>query len=200
MKSEKGYYVSKSNNLKDKIVAKEIYLGIHDSISNYEEVSEEEGLMLIQQKEAAESINSLEDIDKAVSVASVVPKVINSISMSNNEALKRKSSFPEWKADLGEVKQGERYQNDGDLWEVVQSHTTQANWAPSLSTASLWKRVDEEHEGTESDPIPYSPPMEIFNGKYYTQSGVLYKCTRDSGIPLSRDLDTLIGTYIEIVQ
>lgn len=199
MKSEIGYYVSKAHNLKDKIIAKEIYLGIHDSIFNYYEVTEEEGITLIQQKEAAESINTLEDIDKAVSVASVVPKVINSISMSNNEALKRKSSFPEWKADLGEVKQGERYQNDGDLWEVVQSHTTHANWAPSLSTASLWKRVDEEHEGTESDPIPYSPPMEIFNGKYYTQSGVLYKCTRDSGIALSHDLSALVGLYVTIV-
>lgn len=200
MKSEKGYYVSKSNNLKDKIVAKELYLGIHDSISNYDEVTEEEGLALIQQKEAAESINSLSDIDKAVSMASVVPIVINSIPMSNNEALKRKSSFPEWKADLGEVKAGDKYQYNGDLWEVVQFHTTQANWAPSLSTASLWKHIDEEHEGTEADPIPYTPPMEIFNGKYYTHNGVLYKCIRDSGIPLSHDLDTLIGTYIEIVQ
>ena len=128
-----------------------------------------------------------------------ISSMINTFGLTNKEALAVKDMYPEWKSDLGEVKQGERYQNDGDLWEVVQSHTTQANWAPSLSTASIWKRVDEEHEGTESDPIPYSPPMEIFNGKYYTQSGVLYKCTRDSGIALSHDLSALVGLYVTIV-
>lgn len=200
MKSEKGYYVSKGRNLKDKIVAKEIYLGIHDSIFNYDEVTEEEGLTLIQQKEAADSINTLEDIDKAVNMSSVVPLVINTVQMSNNEALKRKSSFPEWKEDLGAVKQGEKYQCDGNLWEVVQDHATQTNWKPSLETASLWKVVDEEHEGTEADPIPYTPPMEIFSGKYYTQDDVLYRCTRDSGIPLSHNLSELINLYVEQIS
>lgn len=200
MKSEKGYYVSKAHNLKDKIVAKEIYLGIHDSISNYDEVTEEEGLTLIQQKEAAESINTIEDIDKAVSMASVVPLVINGIPMSNNEALARKSSFPQWKEDLGEVKKGEKYQCDDLLWEVLQDHTTQANWKPSIETASLWKVVNEEHEGTEADPIPYTPPMELFLDKYYTQSDVLYKCTRNSEIPLSHNLSELVGLYVELVK
>lgn len=200
MKSEKGYYVSKAHNIKDKIVAKEIYLGIHDSISNYDEVTEEEGLALIQQKEAAESINTIEDIDKAVSMASVVPLVINSIPMSNNEELKRKKSFPVWKEDLGEIKQGEKYQCDDLLWECIKGHTTQANWKPSLETASLWKVVNEEHEGTIDDAIPYTPPMELFLDKYYTQNGVLYRCTRDSGIPLSHDLSTLVGLYVELVK
>lgn len=200
MKSEIGYYISKAHNLKDKIVAKEIYLGIHDSISNYDEVTEEVGLSLIQQKEAAESINTIEDIDKAVSMASVVPLVINGIPMSNNEALKRKKRFSVWKEDLGEVKQGEKYQCDDLLWEVLQDHTTQANWKPSIETASLWKVVNEEHEGTEADPIPYTPPMELFLDKYYTQSDVLYKCTRNSEIPLSHNLSELVGLYVELVK
>lgn len=117
--------------------------------------------------------------------------------MSSNEALKRKSSFPEWKEDLGEVTQGEKYQYNENLWEVVQGHTTQANWAPSIYTASLWKMVDEEHSGTIDDAIPYTPPMEIFDGKYYKQNDVLYRCTRSSGIPLSHDLSALVGIYVE---
>lgn len=198
MKSEKGYYVSKAHNLKDKIVAKEIYLGIHDSISNYDEVTEEEGLTLIQQKETADSINTLEDIDKAVSMVSVIPMVINTVPMSNNEALARKNSFPVWSADSMEVVKGERYQCDDQLWEVVQNHTTQESWKPSLETSSLWKKVDVEHEGTQSDPIPYSPPMEIFEGKYYTQDGVTYKCIKDSGIALSHNLSELIDLYVQV--
>jgi hypothetical protein len=70
---------------------------------------------------------------------------------------------------------------------------------PGLETASLWKVVDEEHEGTIDDAIPYTPPMEIFANKYYTQDGVLYRCTRDSGIPLSHDLSALVGLYVELV-
>lgn len=57
----------------------------------------------------------------------------------------------------------------------------------------------KEHEGTIEDPIPYNPPMEIFEGKYYTQYNVLYKCTRDSGTALSHDLHALKGIYVEIV-
>lgn len=114
------------------------------------------------------------------------------------EALEVKEFYPEWSADSVEVKQGERYQYDNLLWEVVQNHTTQELWKPSLETASLWKVVDEEHAGTQEDPIPYNPPMEIFEGKYYTQNKVMYKCTRNSGIPLSHDLSALVGTYVEI--
>lgn len=38
--------------------------------------------------------------------------------------------------------------------------------------------------------------MEIFNGKYYTQGGVKYLCTRDSGTALTHDLSALVGLYV----
>lgn len=79
------------------------------------------------------------------------------------------------------------------------ANTKQELWKPSLETASLWKVVDEEHAGTQEDPIPYNPPMEIFKDKYYTQNEVLYKCTRNSEIPLSHNLSALVGTYVELV-
>lgn len=123
---------------------------------------------------------------------------INTMSLSNKEALDVKEFYPMWSADSVQVKKGERYQCDDLLWEVVQDHTTQENWKPSIHTASLWKVVEVEHEGTKEDPIPYTPPMEIFEGKYYTQNDVLYKCIRDSGIPLSHDLSALVGTYVEV--
>ena len=86
------------------------------------------------------------------------------------------------------------------MWEVVQPHTTQDNWKPSLATDSLWKVVDEEHEGGADDPIPYNPPMEIFKGKIYIQNGVKYRCTRDSGQPLTHDLSALVGLYVEQIN
>lgn len=121
---------------------------------------------------------------------------INTYDLSPSEALQVKDRYPEWEVGIDVVK-GHRYQYEGDLWEVLQGHKTQENWKPSLETASLWKRVDEEHAGTKDDPIPYAPPMEIFKDKYYTQSKVLYKCIRDSGQPLSHNLSDLVGNYVE---
>ena len=121
---------------------------------------------------------------------------INTYGLTASEALRVKDRYPEWEVGIDVVK-GHKYQYGGDLWEVLQGHKTQENWKPSLETASLWKRVDEEHAGTKDDPIPYAPPMEIFKDKYYTQSKVLYKCIRDSGQPLSHNLSDLVGNYVE---
>jgi hypothetical protein len=61
-------------------------------------------------------------------------------------------------------------------------------YPPSLNTASLYEVIVLTSTGEKNDPILYTPPMEIFNGKYYTQDGVLYLCTRDSGTALSHNL------------
>lgn len=127
-----------------------------------------------------------------------VAKNINTYELTPAEALQVKDRYPEWIAGIT-VKVGERYLSDDILWECIQGHTTQENWRPGISTASLWKVVDEDHAGTIDDPIPYVTPMELFNGKYYRQDGVTYKCTRDSGIPLVQDLSALVGLYVELV-
>lgn len=85
------------------------------------------------------------------------------------------------------------------LYEVIQQHTLSEEWEPGLNTASLYKVIDKEHAGTIGDPIPYFPPMEIFKDKYYIQNADVYKCTRDSGTPLSHNLQDLIGLYVERV-
>lgn len=121
---------------------------------------------------------------------------INTYGLTASEALRVKGRYPKWEVGIDVVK-GYKYQYGEDLWEVLQGHKTQENWKPSLETASLWKRVEEEHAGTKDDPIPYAPPMEIFKDKYYTQSKVLYKCIRDSGQPLSHNLSDLVGNYVE---
>ena len=135
---------------------------------------------------------------KAMQILTAETKAqINTMSLSDNEALEVREFYPEWEAG-NTVQTGEKYNYNGDLWQVVQSHTTQVGWEPSLST-SLWKHIDEEHEGTKDDPIPYDPPMELFDGKYYKQDGILYKCTRDSQIPMSHNLSELVGLYVELV-
>lgn len=121
---------------------------------------------------------------------------INNYEISDSDALKIKDMYPEWKEGIP-VKVKERYRVGEDLWEALKDHTTQLNWKPGIETSSIWKRVEEGHEGTLDDPIPYAPPMEIFKDKYYIQNGVKYKCIRDSDIPLTHDLSALVGHYVE---
>lgn len=135
---------------------------------------------------------ALDELDKEAT------EEINTYDLSPSEALQVKDRYPEWETGIN-VKTGKRYRVEDVLWECIQAHTTQDNWKPSMATASLWKTVDEDHKGTIDDPIVYIPPMEIFKDKYYIQNGVIYKCTRDSGQPLTHDLSALVGLYVEKV-
>lgn len=136
------------------------------------------------------------DIKRVKKDLMYIESEINTYNLTSTEALEVKEMYPKWESGLS-VNVGERYLYEDTLWEVIQTHTTQDNWKPSISTASLWKTVDVEHEGTLEDPIIYTPPMEIFKDKYYIEDGIKYKCTRNSDIPLTHKLSTLVGQYVE---
>lgn len=53
--------------------------------------------------------------------------------------------------------------------------------------------------GTADDPIPYEGNMALENGKYYSQDGVVYRCTRDTGNPVFHALSELVGLYVEAI-
>lgn len=119
--------------------------------------------------------------------------------ISNAEALDYAVIVYDFEHYIGqELAQGKIVSHNGKLWRVRQTHTCQADWTPSLDSASLWEVIEVEHEGTEVDPIPYAPPMEIFEGKYYVEDNQLYLCTRDSGTALSHPLSALVGLYVEL--
>lgn len=136
------------------------------------------------------------------------------MGVTANEALEMQALFPIWGeegAEFGKnvevgfrlrvVKRDETNLVTSDiLYEVIQAHTLQQNWEPGLDTASQYKTVDVEHAGTLEDPIPYFPPMELFNGKYYIQDAVTYLCNRDSQMPLAQNLADLVGTYVTLVE
>jgi hypothetical protein len=65
---------------------------------------------------------------------------------------------------------------------------------------SMYTRIDETHDGSEYDPIPYAGNMVLVSGLYYTQDGVVYRCTRDTGIAVYAALRELVGLYVEEVS
>lgn len=118
-------------------------------------------------------------------------------SLDDEEALSMAAYFPEW--DSGKsVIEGERLLRNGELWRARQSHTTQAGWEPE-NAPTLWERVALPSEaGTQDDPIAYTPGMELEEGKYYSEDGVLYLCIRDTGVPVYNPLSALVGIYVEV--
>lgn len=134
-------------------------------------------------------------------------QIINSAPMTSREALERKVLFPVWgekNAEFGkEVEAGFRLRvvegETDTLYEAVQKHTISEQWKPGVDTLSIYKAVEVEHAGTQDDPIPWKQGMELFDGKYYTDKDVLYKCVRDSGQAMAYDLADLVsGGYVEV--
>lgn len=84
------------------------------------------------------------------------------------------------------------------LYKCVTTHTSQENWKPSQSTASIWERIDTEHTGTKDDPIPAARNMMYYKDKYYVEGSTVYRCTRNSEIALHYVPSELIGQYFEV--
>lgn len=134
-------------------------------------------------------------------IARLLALTVNTMSLSDDDALSVKSIYPEWASLVGKtVKKDEKMQCDGKLWKVLQDHTVQEQWRPGTGTESLYTEIVESAAGTEDDPIPYDNNMELEQGKYYSQDGEVYLCTRDTEIPVYNPLKDLVGIYVELVQ
>ena len=119
----------------------------------------------------------------------------------NEEALDRAVVIFDWENYIGKtLNAGQCVVYNEEVYRVRQTHTVQEHYAPSLDTASLYEVIVLTASGTIEDPIPYTPPMEIEEGKYYTQFDVLYLCTRSSGVALTHDLFDLRGLYVELIE
>lgn len=119
--------------------------------------------------------------------------------ITDEDALKRPLLAYDWSAYLNKsLTTGQIIRFEDKLWRVRQDiAVVLENQTPGTTTAALYEVIEVEPAGTADDPIPYTPPMEIFEGKYYTQGGVLYHCTRSSGQALTHNLSDLVGIYVE---
>ena len=130
--------------------------------------------------------------------AMLIRQQINTLAVDDQTALRMTEFYPEWTSGQGYTA-AYKVRYGGKLWRCVQAHTAQSGWEPSTATASLWEQICESHDGTLADPIPYSGNMALENGKYYTQGGVTYLCTRDTGSPVYNALADLVGIYVQAV-
>ncbi len=129
--------------------------------------------------------------------AALLTMQINSIAADDDTALRWRLLYPVWEEGTAYV-QGYKVQFGEKLFRCAQAHTSQSGWEPGTAF-SLWEEICENHTGAIDDPIPFDIGMAVENGKYYTQGGKTYLCTRDSLNPLYNDLEDLVGIYVEEV-
>ena len=134
----------------------------------------------------------------------LVRQQINTIAVDNQTALRMRIYYPTFSELVGQtVKKGTKFRatdsEDADLYTVIQPELTiQEHYPPGTGTESLYTRIDEQHDGTKYDPIPYDGNMALTEGLYYTQGGVVYLCNRSTGQPVYNALAELVGLYVEV--
>lgn len=199
IKAKEGYYLSQVGENGERIYVTAIK-GANINESDWREASKEE-------QEAYTDLDGCNNYDEVLAVkeqvadeTKKVTRKINYIGLTDNQALSVKELYPRWEDKVGSIiEQGYITLYEDNLWKARQTHTALEIYPPSLDTASLYEVVVKTHEGTIKDPIPYTPPMEIYEGKYYTENGFKYLCTRSSGTALSHELSTLVGIYVGLV-
>ena len=130
-------------------------------------------------------------------IAMLIPMQINTLTVDDSTSLRMQSFYPEWASGVS-YGVGFKVQYGGRLWRVVQAHTSQSSWNPE-STPSLWEAINETHDGTMHDPIPYNGNMALEKGKHYLQDGEIYLCFRDSGAPVYHMLKELVDLYVTLI-
>lgn len=150
----------------------------------------------IAAREAAEAKHR--PISESEVMSMLIKEQINTLSVDDATAVRMTAFYPEWEKDK-QYTVGYKVQYLGKLYKVIQAHTSQETWTPDI-TASLYERIDEVHDGTKYDPIPYEGNMTLYNGKYYSQDGVTYLCNRGTGNPVYNKLSELVGIYVEVIE
>lgn len=155
--------------------------------------------------EAPVLINQSKRLERMTQLLEEEKKEFKNRGLSAVDMIKHQQFAPKWGEDIKEgdsVVKGDKFTYNGKLWAVLQDHTILAHYEPSINTAALYVEVTPDYNeqgeelGTLDNPIPYEGNMVLENGKYYSQGGVTYLCTRDSGNPVYHALKDLLGLYV----
>ena len=195
---ENGYIISST---RERILKEQIEVELNDESEtlNYKYV---DGELIELTPEEKEKIFQTEKVMQETSLqAMITANLRNSflVELTDEKATMIPLCYDVWTTDTA-YKVGDRVEWDGKLWKCHQAHTSQENWKPSINTASLWEVINVENAGTLDDPIPYDQTMTVYNGKYYLEEGIIYKCIRDPGQPLYATCASLVGNYFEVAK
>lgn len=164
---------------------------------NHIEMTDEEIARLQAEAEKAEAQERHRPLTESEVSRLLITQQINTLSVDDQTAYRMRAFYPSWAAGIAYTA-GYKVQDNVRLWRCLQAHTSQAGWEPE-NVPALWEEICETHDGSRYDPIPYEGSMALVSGKYYSQDGVVYLCSRDTVNPVYNPLRELVGLYVEMV-
>lgn len=168
------------------------------------EMTEAEAAAMQEAQARAEAEEKRRPLAQEEVTAMLLRQQINTLAVDDATAYRMREFYPEWQEGQSYTV-GYKLLYGGELYKVIQAHTSQADWTPDAVPA-LFTRIDEQHDGSKYDPIPASRGMEYEYGLYYRdgENGKLYICARQgvtSGkIVLQYLPHELIGQYFTLVE
>lgn len=186
---------------KDKLLVRRVYVPLDTDLGEWSEIDKEEAERIRKAKDAAKGSVEYPE-EKVNQMIGLFATSINKMELTDEQSLQFKDLYPEWATFIGKsLDAGFKLLYQDKLYKVRQAITTVLeNQPPSIDTAALYEEINEANAGTLEDPIPYNNNMELFAGKYYSQNGVTYKCTRNTGQAVYHDLSALVGLYVEVAE
>lgn len=172
-----------------------------EGIDQYQEIDQAEAERIRSVKNAAKG-NFEYPEQKVNQMIGLLSVSINDLKLTDEQALQFKDLYPEWSEFIGEkLSANFKIQHLEKLYKTLQEIPVvldQEGYRPGeVGSEALYEEVNEKNKGTLQDPIPYNNNMELFEGKYYSQNGVTYKCTRNTEQAVYQDLSDLVGIYVE---
>lgn len=197
-----GYIVNASAKEDvDKVLVLQAYVPLTESNDEWEEVTQEEAERIRKAKDAAKGSVEYPE-EKVNQMIGLFATSINKMELTDEQSLQFKDLYPEWATFINQkLEVGFKVLYEDKLYKVKQTiEKVLENQPPSVDTAALYEEINETNAGTLEDPIPYNNNMELFEGKYYSQNGVIYKCTRNTEQAVYQDLSALVGLYVEVAE
>ena len=175
-----------------------IYMPDSATTDNFFEIDENEA-EIIQDSKADIQIESLSDLEEITSNIEEIDKAkeaikysINSLDLSNNDTIKYKDYLPDWNDYVGKsLPKDFKFKYNNQPYQTLQYiNIVLENQTPDIVYA-LYAIINEEHEGTLQDPIPYVQQMAIEKGKYYSQYGITYLAIQSMPTGMPYDLNQI---------
>lgn len=175
-----------------------IYMPDSGVTDNFFEIDENEA-EIIQDSKANIQIESLSDLEQITANIEQIDKAknaikysINALDLSDNDTIKYKDYLPNWNDYLNKsLPKDFKFQYNNQPYKTLQYiNIVLPNETPDLVYA-LYAIINEEHEGTLEDPIPYVQQMAIEKGKYYIQYDIIYLAIQDMPTGMPYDLNQI---------
>ena len=171
---EQGYKEMQTTDIPDDAPDGKIYVSSYEDKGDY---IEQVWTLIDEPPKAKEEL--------AIELAT---KQINTLDLSDNEALYFFALYPTWEELCAEnytaEKSGYKFQYEDKLYKTRQENFTfQSQWIPGEGTSAIYTQIIESQAGTLEDPIdvPEDVTTNSFTyviGKYYKWNGKIYKCQR----------------------